>query len=109
MNKLDLIPYINDKLIYEVREDNQVFVLFNNDKKIQKYLRMIGFGIPEQTTLDMDEYSSFVFLLIDGKRSVKEIGELIDQKYGLDAHPIYERLEVFMKFLADERGWVLYK
>ena len=47
----------------------------------------------------IDEYSSEVFLDIDGEKSVKEIGEILDYKYGMQIHPLYERLLLFLNHI----------
>ena len=48
---------------------------------------------------------SFIFLCVDGKRSVYDIGQLVKEKYGDEAEPLYERLSVYMKKL-EEAGFV---
>jgi hypothetical protein len=44
---------------------------------------------------------SYIFTCIDGKRSVYEIGQLVKEKYGEEAEPLYERLSVYMNNLKN--------
>ena len=53
----------------------------------------------------LDENGSFVWPLIDGKRSITDIGVLVDEKFGEAAHPLYERLAVVFRTL-DSYGFV---
>ncbi|WP_172620008.1 PqqD family peptide modification chaperone, partial [Clostridioides difficile] len=45
--------------------------------------------------IELDEYSSFVFLQIDGQRTVREIGKNLEAKYGEESHPLYESTAKF--------------
>lgn len=106
--KLKYIPIINKKLNYK-KDGENVLIKFKQDKKIQNLFRKIGFKIPKETTIDMDEFSSFVFLQIDGKKTIYEIGENIKEKYPNDSEQLYERLIMFLDFLESQKNWVFYK
>lgn len=96
---LKLIFKISDNLQYEVDKDNIVTILIKQDHKIQKFFRKLKFKIPEYKKITLDEYSSFVFLQVDGKKTVKEIGENLEAKYGDESHPLYERLLLFLNYI----------
>ena len=57
-------------------------ILEKQDHKIQKFFRKLKFKIPEHKKISLDEYGSCVFLQIDGKKTVKDIGENLEVKYG---------------------------
>jgi hypothetical protein len=96
---LNIIFKICDNLEYEVDEDNIVTILEKQDHKIQKFFRKIKFRIPEYKKITLDEYASYVFLQIDGKKTVQAIGENLEAKYGDKAHPLYERLLLFLNHI----------
>lgn len=96
---LNIIFKISDNLEYEVDEDSTVTILEKQDHKIQKFFRKIKFRIPEYKKITLDEYASYVFLQIDGKKTVKDIGENLEAKYGDKAHPLYERLLLFLNHI----------
>lgn len=105
---LKQVPIIKEDLEYSTN-DGIVSVHVNNQHRIQRVLRKIGFNIPKQTKIALDEYSSFVFLQIDGKQSIYQIGQKLQSEFGSDSEPLYERLVTFIDFLEDDRRWVLFK
>lgn len=96
---LDIIFKISDSLEYEVDKDNIVTILEKQDRKIQNFFRKLKFRIPQYKRISMDEYGGYVFLQIDGKKTVKDIGENLEAKYGDKAHPLYERLLLFLNHI----------
>jgi hypothetical protein len=96
---LSIIFKISDGLEYEVSTDNIVTMLVKQDHKIQKFFRKLKFRIPEYKKTSLDEYGSYVFLLIDGVKTVKDIGENLEAKYGDKVHPLYERLLLFLNHI----------
>jgi hypothetical protein len=96
---LNIIYKISDSFQYEVGIDNIVTMLEKQDHKIQKFFRKLKFRIPEYKKTSLDEYGSCVFLQIDGKKTVKDIGENLEIKYGDKVHPLYERLLLFLNHI----------
>lgn len=96
---LNIIFKISDGLEYEVSTDNMVTIFEKQNHKIQKFFRKLNFRIPEYKKTSLDEYGSCVFLLLDGMKTVKEIGENLEAKYGDKAHPLYERLLLFLNHI----------
>lgn len=96
---LKIIFKISDKIEYEVEQESRVTILEKQDHKIQKIFRKLRFRIPEYKKVSLDEYCSYVFLQIDGKKTVKDIGESLEEKYGDKAQPIYERLLLFLNHI----------
>lgn len=90
---------ICDNLQYEVNDNGIVTIFEKQDHKIQRFFRKLRFKIPLYKKIALDEMSSEVFLLIDGKRTVKEIGENLEMKYGDKVNPLYERLLVFLNHI----------
>lgn len=105
---LQNVPMIKEDLIYK-NSNGLIYVIFKNDKKPQKFFRKLGFKIPLESSIELDEYSSFVFSQIDGKRNIYQIGMLLKAQFGDDAEPLFERLVTFIDFLEDSRRWVLFK
>ncbi len=95
---LNIVFKINDKIDYEVNE-GVVTILEKQDHKIQQFFRKLKFKIPMYKKTELDEYGSFVFSNIDGKKTVKEIGEELELKYGEKSHPLYERLLIFLNHI----------
>jgi len=96
---LNIIFKITDDLEYEVGKDSVVTILEKQDHVVQKFFRKLKFSIPEYKKTSLDEYASCVFLQIDGRNTVKNIGENLEAKYGDKAHPLYERLLLFLNHI----------
>ena len=96
---LNIIFKISDDLEYEVGKDGIVTIIEKQDHVVQKFFRKLKFGIPEYKKTSLDEYGSSVFLQIDGRNTVKDIGENLEAKYGDKAHPLYERLLLFLNHI----------
>lgn len=96
---LNIIFKISVDLEYEVDEENIVTILEKQDHKIQKFFRKLKFRIPEYKKISLDEYGSYVFLQIDGNKTIKDIGESLEVNYGEEAHPLYERLLLFLNHI----------
>ncbi|MDZ5252163.1 PqqD family peptide modification chaperone [Clostridium sp. LIBA-8841] len=90
---------ICDNLKYEVDENGIVTVLEKQDHKIQRFFRKLKVKIPMYKKITFDEYSSEVFSQIDGTKTVKEIGEELEAKFGDKVQPLYERLLVFLNHI----------
>ncbi|KGK90259.1 PqqD family peptide modification chaperone [Clostridium sp. HMP27] len=96
---LSIIFKISDSLEYEVDKDNIVTILEKQDHKVQNFFRKLKFRIPEYKRIFMDEYASYAFLQIDGKKTIKDIGKNLEAKYGDKAYPLYERLLLFLNHI----------
>jgi hypothetical protein len=96
---LNIVYKISDNIEFEVDKDNVVTILQKQDHKVQNFFRKLKFKIPEYKKTSLDEYGSCIFLMIDGKKTVKDIGEGLEVKYGDKVHPLYERLLLFLNHI----------
>ncbi len=96
---LNLKFRICDNLNYKIDDNGIVTVLEKQDHKIQKFFRKLKFKIPLYKEITLDEISSEVFTQIDGIKTVKEIGECLEVKFGDKVNPLYERLLVFLNHI----------
>lgn len=96
---LNLKFKVCDNIEYKVDENRIVTILEKQDHKIQRFFRKLKFKIPLYKEIDFDEISSEVFLQIDGDKTVKEIGDNLEKKYGEKVNPLYERLLIFLKHI----------
>ena len=58
----------------------------------QKFFRK-----PKISYVHLDENGSFIWPLLDGEKTILDIGKLVEEKFGEAAHPLYERLAKFLK------------
>ena len=91
-NYIDNIPRIND-MKWEVLEDGIVEITVENT----------GFYIK------LDEYGSFVWQQIDGKKSIYEIGKELGNKHKGASDQLYERLSKYFGILERNKYIVFEK
>ena len=97
-NYLEMIPVRNPEITWTTDEEGIVTLEIENkglaNRIAQKLLKK-----PKVTYIHLDENGSFVWPLIDGKRSVMDIAALVEEHFGEKAHPLYERLVRFFQIL----------
>lgn len=96
---LNLVFKKSENVEYEVSSDGIVTILEKQDHKVQNFFRKLKFKIPMYKKMELDEYGSFIFLQIDGKKNVEELGIKLEEKYGEKSHPLYERLLLFLNHI----------
>lgn len=96
---LNLVFKKSENVEYEVSSDGIVTILEKQDHKVQNFFRKLKFKIPMYKKMELDEYGSFIFLQIDGKKNVEELGIKLEEKYGEESHPLYERLLLFLNHI----------
>lgn len=95
---LNIVFKIEDTIEYEI-EDGIVTVLQKQNHAIQNFLRKLKIKIPLYKRTKLDKYGSFIFLQIDGEKTVEEIGKNLEAEYGEDTHPLYERLLMYLNHI----------
>lgn len=96
---LNLVFKKSENVEYEVSSGGIVTILEKQDHKVQNFFRKLKFKIPMYKKMELDEYGSFIFLQIDGKKNVEELGIKLEEKYGEESHPLYERLLLFLNHI----------
>ena len=97
-NYLEMIPVRNPEINWTTDEAGIITLEIENkgvaNRIAQKLLKK-----PKITYIHLDENGSFVWPLIDGKRTVMDIAQLVDAHFGEKAKPLYERLVKFFQIL----------
>jgi len=106
INLLELIPVQN--IAWEKNEKELIVLLkpkFKHpflQKNILPRLKNPYFRIK------LDKIGSFIWEYCDGKKTVKELGEKLKEKFGDDVEPLYDRLALFLQNL-EKNHFILYK
>ena len=97
-NYLEMIPVRNPEINWTTDKAGIITLEIENkgvaNRIAQKLLKK-----PRITYIHLDENGSFVWPLIDGKRTVMDIAQLVDAHFGEKAKPLYERLVKFFQIL----------
>lgn len=95
-----------DNLKYDIDINRIVTVYEKQDHVIQRFFRKLKFRIPMYKQIELDEYSSEVFIQIDGKKTVAEIGQEMQRRFGEKVFPLYERLLVFLNYIYTDCRYI---
>lgn len=106
-NYLDFIFEHSENLVYSCSDEGIVVVDMENKGFTNKVAQRF-FKQPKVSHITLEGLGSYIFLCVDGKRTVYDIGRLVHDKYGEEAEPLYERLCVYIKKL-EEVGFVTRK
>ena len=105
-NYLERIPMRKEGLEWTKDDEGKVTLNIPNtgffNRLAQKILKK-----PPVTHVHLDENGSFVWPLIDGEKDLIKIGELVKEKFGDKAEPLYPRLAKFFQIL-ESYGFVEY-
>lgn len=97
-NYLDYIPRPNSLFEWNTNKAGKIEVKVHNKGGFNKIAQVL-FKKPKYSYIELDEFGSFVWEQMDGKRSIYEIGKLVKQQFGEKAEPLYSRLSQYMKML----------
>ena len=104
-NYLDYVPVISPKNSWDVKDGTVTIHMVH--RGFYAWIAQKVFQRPRVSHIDLDAMGSFIFPLIDGKRTVGDIAELVKAEFGKDAEPLYERLAKYMQILRNN-GFIYY-
>lgn len=97
-NYLDYVPVCAPEFAWETDEKGLVNIKVEN-KGFYNWLAQKFFKRPRFSIISLDEFGSFVWQQMDGKRTIYDIAQLVKTKYGEKAEPLYERLTRYFQIL----------
>ena len=106
-NVLEFSPF--HAIEWEENDDNTVTII---KPKFQNVL-LVKFLLPllkyKNFKIQLDDFGSWVWLQIDGKKTVLQIGDIMLQEFGDKAEPVYQRLGLFINLLLRQKFIALNK
>ena len=103
-NYLDRIPY-RPTLIKWTTDKEGIITLEIENRGIMNRIAQVLFKKPKVSYIHLDKMGSFIWPLMDGEKTITELGKDVDAHFGEDAHPLYERLAQYFRIL-DSYGFV---
>jgi len=103
-NYLERIPCRPDGINWTVDEGGIVTLEIEN-KGVMNRIAQRLLKKPKISYIHLDETGSFIWPLLDGEKSITELGKDVEQKFGEAANPLYERLAKYFQIL-DSYGFV---
>lgn len=101
-NFMDFIPVCNPEYTWDADSKGTVTVHVVN-KGIYNWLAQKLFKRPRISHIALDEYGSFVWRQMDGKRDVHDISKLVSEQFGKEAEPLVERLVKYIQILYQNK------
>lgn len=105
-NFLNLIPEKNCQWASD--QEGKVYLLVPRFKNPWMKKIALKLGKTELVKIFLDEIGSRSWQLIDGRRTVRDIGVLLEKELGETVKPVYERLIEFISILFRNK-FILYK
>lgn len=105
-NYLDYIPKHNSRFPYSKKENGRIEVRVKNIGLFNRIAQII-FRRPKYSYIELDDFGSFVWEQIDGKRTIYEIGTFVKERFGKEAEPLFERLTKYFHVLR-KNSFILY-
>lgn len=97
-NYLDYIPICAPDHEFTVRKDG-IVVIHQEHKGFYNKIAQKIYKRPKVSNIDLDEFGSFVWKQMDGKRTIYEISLLVKEQFGEEAEPLIPRLTEFFRIL----------
>lgn len=104
-NYLEYIPVISPQNTWDEKDGKVTIHMVN--RGFYNGIAQKFFHRPRVSHIDLDTMGSFIFPLIDGKRTVGDIAEMVSARFGKEAEPLYERLAKYMQILRNN-GFIYY-
>ncbi len=97
-NYLEKIPCHKSDIKWSQDEKGLVTLEMQN-RGVANWLAQKLLKKPRVSFIHLEEFGSFIWSSIDGKRNILRIGELVKEQFGEKAEPLYERLSQYIKTL----------
>ena len=104
-NFLNYIPIRKHDKFEE--KDGKVKLIISHNKIPEIILRWLV-KKSKVSDVEFDELGSTVWLLIDGKNTVQDIGLKVKEKFGQKCEPVFDRLTPYLRYL-DRRAWITFE
>lgn len=96
-NYLELIPERAETIDW--KEEEGIVVLQVENTGVFNRIAQKLFKRPRYTNVHMDRYGSFLWPLIDGRKTVMELAKLQKEAFGEEVEPLYPRIVKYFQIV----------
>ncbi len=97
-NYLERVPCRPASIPWTTDDEGIVTLELENTGWANKLAQKL-FDRPKVSYIHLDKMGSYVWPLMDGEKTITELGALVDEHFGEEAHPLYERLARYFQVL----------
>ena len=98
INYLDLIPEKAPSIKWHRDLKEKIILEIENTGMFNTIAQKV-FNKPRYTKVHLDRFETFIWPLIDGKRSVMDIAACVKEEYGEKAEPLYPRIVKYFQMV----------
>ena len=103
-NYLDRIPFRPLNIGWKADEEGIVTLEIENTGFMNRVAQKL-FKKPKISYIHLDKIGSFTWQIMDGKKTITDLGKEVEAHFGEESHPLYERLAQYFRIL-DSYGFV---
>ncbi len=97
-NYLERIPCRPPTILWETDDEGIVTLKIENTGWANRIAQKL-FDRPKVSHIHLDKMGSFIWPLMDGEKTITQLGQLVDEHFGEEAQPLYERLARYFQIL----------
>ncbi len=97
-NYLERIPCRPANIQWSTSDEGIVTLEIENTGWANRIAQKL-FDRPKVSYIHLDKMGSFVWPRMDGVMTITDIGKLVDEHFGEEAHPLYQRLARYFQIL----------
>lgn len=98
INYLDLVPQQSGELKWHRDLKNRVILEVENTGLFNTIAQKV-FNKPRFTKVHLDGQGSFIWSLIDGRKTVADLADLVKAEFGEAAEPLYPRIVKYFQIM----------
>ncbi len=98
INYLDLIPERSSQLKWHTDIRGRMVLEVENKGAFNTIAQKL-FNKPRYTKIHLDENGTFIWPLIDGKKTVADLAALVKEEFGEKAEPLYPRIVKYFQIM----------
>lgn len=106
-NYLEMKPKRAEGILWTSNEAGDVTIEIENKGMVNRLAQLI-FSKPKTSFVHLDKTGSFIWNLLDGEKTIKEIGKSVEKNFGDSVKPLYERLSKYIQIL-ESYNFISYK
>lgn len=94
-NYLEYIP-VHASIIESVVDQEGCVTIFQEHQGFFYWITQKLLKKPRVSQIHLDEMGNFIWPLMDGERNILAIAELVKERFGKEAEPLYDRLVTYI-------------